>query len=77
MPIYEYECQDCHKVAEILVSTSRAPQCPSCGGKKLEKLFSTFATSGGGATGHAHSAGCGHGGGGHCCGGHCHHRHAA
>ncbi|MDR2862323.1 MAG: zinc ribbon domain-containing protein [Puniceicoccales bacterium] len=71
MPLYEYECRDCHKVSEILVSAYRSPVCPHCGGTGLEKLLSAFATSGGQSSGHVHSASCGcaraHG---QCCGGH-------
>lgn len=41
MPIYEYRCQSCGKVTEILQKMSDAPlkQCPKCKGK-VEKLIS-------------------------------------
>ena len=47
MPIYEYECQACHHIFEFLqLPTSKAkPECPSCHGKKLEKVISSFALS--------------------------------
>jgi len=39
------------------------PVCPKCGGERLQKEFSTFATQGDGASAstssHAHSPGCG------------------
>ena len=49
MPIYEYQCSDCDQVFEAIVQGSQKPSCPSCDSKKLNKLFSTFAVSGGGA----------------------------
>ncbi|MDR1817255.1 MAG: hypothetical protein LBR07_03545 [Puniceicoccales bacterium] len=74
MPIFEFECRDCHEVAEIFVTPSRPPVCPKCGGKHLEKHLSLFATNGpagsaaGGAAGGKKSGGgcgCGHCGCGH------------
>ncbi|MGQ9546374.1 MAG: FmdB family zinc ribbon protein [Dehalococcoidia bacterium] len=42
MPIYEYKCQECGKVSEILIRSfdSQDVQCPACGGRKLDKLLS-------------------------------------
>ena len=40
MPIYEYECQDCKKVSEILVFSSLEPECPRCGSRRLKKIMS-------------------------------------
>lgn len=44
MPIYEYECQDCHGQFEIVQKFSDKPKrkCESCGGK-LKKLLSAAA----------------------------------
>lgn len=41
MPLYEYECQKCHRRIEKIQSFSAAPltTCESCGGP-LEKLIS-------------------------------------
>jgi putative FmdB family regulatory protein len=41
MPIYEYECEDCGDVSEILVrgELNHAIQCPRCGGDNLKKLI--------------------------------------
>jgi len=61
MPFYEYQCKDCGKQFEQLVSISQADQkqiCPCCGGKNTEKQLSVFAakssssagSSGGGFT---------------------------
>jgi putative FmdB family regulatory protein len=42
MPIYEYECRDCHKRFEKLQKLADKPckKCPSCGGP-LRKLISS------------------------------------
>lgn len=43
MPIYEYECEDCGKVSEVLhkkINAKERPACPSCGSKRLAKLIS-------------------------------------
>jgi putative FmdB family regulatory protein len=62
MPVYEYECNDCHKVFEIQQKMSDAPLtvCPECEGavKKLMSM-SSFQLKGGGwyADGYASAAG--------------------
>ena len=43
MPLYEYTCLGCHDQFELLIRGDEAPACPSCGGDKLEKQFSTVA----------------------------------
>jgi putative FmdB family regulatory protein len=52
MPFYEYECQACHRVTEVLQKMSDPPlsKCPSCGKDKLTKLMSAaaFRLTGGG-----------------------------
>ena len=42
MPLYEYRCQKCEKVSELLQSLEEKPAriCPHCGGR-LKKLHST------------------------------------
>lgn len=51
MPIYEYECKKCKRRFEHLLKSARdlPSACPHCGGKSLEKAFSSFsvATAGG------------------------------
>lgn len=44
MPIYEYECQNCRGIFEIVQKFSDKPKrtCESCGGR-LKKLISTAA----------------------------------
>jgi len=48
MPIFAYECRKCGEEFELLVGVgadSKEPVCPECGGKKLQKLLSSFAVS--------------------------------
>jgi putative FmdB family regulatory protein len=46
MPIYEYECQACgHQFEYLLLPSSPAAKCASCGSKKLEKMISKCAVS--------------------------------
>ena len=47
MPIYEYECQGCHRRLSLLIRTlaaAEAPRCPRCGSAELSRLMSRFAT---------------------------------
>lgn len=46
MPLYSYNCSKCDKEFELLVSASEVPVCPSCGGKKLERLMSRVVPEG-------------------------------
>jgi len=52
MPIYEYQCQACHKHIEALQKISDAPllDCPQCGKPALKKQVSAaaFRLKGGG-----------------------------
>ena len=52
MPIYEYQCQACHKELEALQKISDEPllQCPGCGEPSLKKKISAaaFRLKGGG-----------------------------
>ena len=47
MPLYEYRCESCSHRFEALVQGSSRPTCAKCGGRRLEKLLSTFAVAGG------------------------------
>jgi putative FmdB family regulatory protein len=49
MPLYEYSCPDCHRDCELLIRGDDRPICPTCGGKRLNKLLSVPAahTAGG------------------------------
>ena len=45
MPIFEYKCDECNNVMEILVknTSSQKHKCSKCGSTKLTKLLSGFA----------------------------------
>jgi putative FmdB family regulatory protein len=45
MPVYEYVCQTCSNAFEELVRANERVACPECTSPKVEKRFSTFATS--------------------------------
>lgn len=48
MPVYEYYCEDCHVIYSFRVidfHSTKQPQCPDCGRKRLEKQISMFAIS--------------------------------
>jgi putative FmdB family regulatory protein len=71
MAVYEYLCMSCEhqfeerrSITETAVDT--ALRCPSCGGERVRRRFSMFATGGKGAA--APSAGGCCGGGGCVCG---------
>ena len=41
MPIYEYRCLECGDTSEMLLrSGNESIECPSCGSKNLQKVFS-------------------------------------
>ena len=45
MPIYEYECNGCHRRVSLLIlspSTAPPPTCPRCGSQALNRLLSRF-----------------------------------
>jgi putative FmdB family regulatory protein len=47
MPIYEYQCDGCHRRVSLLIlrpSTAPPPTCPRCGSTALQRLMSRFAT---------------------------------
>ena len=43
MPIFEYQCKDCGKGFEAIVSGSKKAHCPKCDSSKLEQQYSAFA----------------------------------
>jgi len=62
MPLYEYDCKGCHARFEALVrADGEVPRCPKCGGKRLEKRFSTFAAATKGGSGGGEPPVCGQG----------------
>jgi putative FmdB family regulatory protein len=47
MPIYEYRCEECKRKTSVLtlrVSEKVDPRCEHCGGRRLRRLMSRFAT---------------------------------
>ncbi|MFN7952075.1 MAG: zinc ribbon domain-containing protein [bacterium] len=47
MPIYEFYCQDCHRIFNFFsagVNTTKRPTCPRCQKRTLERQLSRFAT---------------------------------
>jgi putative FmdB family regulatory protein len=47
MPIYEYRCSDCRKKTAVFLrsfSEKSDPVCSHCGGRRLTRLFSRFAS---------------------------------
>jgi putative FmdB family regulatory protein len=52
MPLFEFVCTDCRRPFEELVRSTSAVdgvKCPACGGQKIAKKISTFASKGTGA----------------------------
>jgi putative FmdB family regulatory protein len=47
MPLYEFKCQTCEGVFELLMrhAAPTPPACPHCGSTVVEKLVSMFAAS--------------------------------
>jgi putative FmdB family regulatory protein len=48
MPIYEFFCQKCNTIYKFFsrtVDTTTIPKCPKCKRVKLERVFSSFATT--------------------------------
>ena len=43
MPLFEYECRDCHHHFELLVREQTVLACPSCDSRALDKQLSVFA----------------------------------
>jgi putative FmdB family regulatory protein len=58
MPIYEYRCESCQTAFETLVTRGEPDaECPQCGGHKLAREMSVFASNAGGGKGAAQAAG--------------------
>ncbi len=52
MPIYEYKCEDCGTVTEVLTGPGDgAPTCEECGSHSVSRLLSAFAVGGKSCTG--------------------------
>ena len=54
MPIYEYKCRKCDTKFEMLRSMSASDEeieCPECGEKSAERIFSVFGSTSGSSSG--------------------------
>ncbi len=54
VPLFEFECQDCGHVFEVMVkkaTPATTPACPECGHKSVERLWSSFAAPNSGGSG--------------------------
>ena len=40
MPLYDYQCQQCSSVSELLITSSTVAACPKCGSEAVERLLS-------------------------------------
>jgi putative FmdB family regulatory protein len=46
MPLFEYQCRECHGTVEVLIRAGDSlPCCPDCGSADIERLISMFAIS--------------------------------
>jgi putative FmdB family regulatory protein len=71
MPIYEYICQDCEKVFEVIRPMNQADApipCALCGGQHTRRKLSLFFAESGGKAVAGASASCNT-----CAGGNCSH----
>ena len=61
MPLYEYSCEGCGRMLELLIRSSEQPVCPHCQGTKLTKLVSVVAghVADGGGKSSDTTGGCG------------------
>jgi putative FmdB family regulatory protein len=65
MPIFEFECLECHAVFEKLVRKAGVDAdvaCPKCGARRVEEKLSTFSSTSS-SGGSAASSNCAPGGG--------------
>lgn len=62
MPIYEYECKECHGSFELLMRSDTRVACPTCDSERVVKKLSLFAAHTAhpaGAAPECHTGGCG------------------
>ena len=46
MPLYDFQCRACgHEFEALVRAGEESPACPSCTGRDIERLLSTFAVS--------------------------------
>ena len=42
MPLYEYACEGCGELVELLIRGDEKPTCPDCGDGKLQRQLSVI-----------------------------------
>ncbi|MFQ6132015.1 MAG: zinc ribbon domain-containing protein [Armatimonadota bacterium] len=59
MPIYEFECRKCEHTFEELMSRSEldSVRCPSCKGRRVRRLVSSFVAKSSGGNGSGRTLG--------------------
>ncbi len=60
MPLYDYQCNDCGEVFELMVRFSEANQahiCPKCESEKTQRLLSMVASFKGASSGSSSTGG--------------------
>jgi len=40
MPLFDYQCEDCHAEVELLIRGDERPECPECHSPNLQKQLS-------------------------------------
>lgn len=50
MPLFDFECRECHERFEEIVSSETRVVCPDCGSGDVAKLWSPFAVGRGGSS---------------------------
>ncbi len=40
MPLFDYQCEECHAEVELLVRGDEKPECPQCHSTKMQKQLS-------------------------------------
>lgn len=46
MPLFDFHCQECDAVSELLIRNGDASICPKCGSTRMEKLLAVPAAPG-------------------------------
>jgi len=52
MPLFDYKCQHCGHITEVLQQprATAKPKCPKCGSTQMKKLLSAFGVGKGGSS---------------------------
>jgi putative FmdB family regulatory protein len=59
VPIFEFRCGRCrHEFEKLVTGGGATVVCPACGGRRVEKKFSTFGSKSGGKFTSSKGGGC-------------------